>query len=282
VLNGFEVRDLPTGTVYLRLPHYADPTKDHEWLEEQRRLMADTPDQFKREILMDETLVSGQPIYTNYQDDVHCPEKYRLSGIPLVPGAIYYGGWDCGQTLSPAFVLLQITPNPFQVHFLQEVVSTGGESMEDFAPRVFDALLKRLPGLWDTVTHFGDATVTTRSGSDSKSARDVARKHGLEIRPVSNVWPPRLAAMQWLFSRWIDTKTPGVLIDAKGCPTFRQACQGAYQYRISATGEQEGPGAVIMAPLKNAYSHVAEAAQYPAIKIRNLVEGTGTRKQEAD
>jgi hypothetical protein len=280
MLKGFEVRDLPTGTVYLRLPHYADPTKGPEWLAEQKRLMADTPDQFKREILMDETLVSGQPIYTNYRDDVHCPEKYRLSGIPLVPGSIYFGGWDCGQTLSPAFLLIQMTPNPFQVHFLEEVVSTGGESMEDFAPRVQEAVMRRIPGSWDCVTHWADGTVTTRSGSDKRSARDVARKHDLNLRPVSNVWYPRLAAMQWLFSRWIDERTPGVLIDAKGCPTFRQACQGAYQYKISASGEQEGPGAVILAPLKNAYSHVAEAAQYPAIKIRAMVEGTEARLQE--
>lgn len=279
-IAGLERRDLPTGARYLKLHHYADPAKDAAWLKTVQEQMSDTPLEFRREILMDDTVFGGQPVYENYHDDTHCPAKFRDRRIPLVPSSLYFGGWDCGATLTPAFVLLQVTPNPFQVHGLKEVVSSGGESMNEFAPRVLDSIISVLPGSWDEVRHFGDATVNTRSGANKVSARDEAKKHGIDIRPVSNVWAPRYAAVSWLLSRWIDERTPGFMIDAQGCPTLRLGFQGAYKYHVSASGDADGPGRVLLAPLKNSFSHVHDALQYPAIKIRKMVEGGGARLQE--
>lgn len=279
-VNGFERKWLPTGTRFLKIHHYADPKKDAAWLESMRVKMADTPLEFRREILMDDTVFGGQPVYENYHDDTHSPSKFRENPIPLVPGSLYFSGWDCGQTLNPAFVLLQVTPSPFQVHCLGEVVSTGGESMNEFAPRVLDFMLHRIPGNWDEVRHYGDATVTTRSGTNKKSARDEAKLHGINISPVSNVWAPRYAAVAWLLSRWIDEKTPGFMIEGKRSPVLRLGFQGAYKYHVSSGGDQDGPGRVLLAPLKNSYSHVHDALQYPAIKIRTMVEGSGGRLQD--
>jgi len=68
--------DLPSGGRYMRIPHDADPAKDREWLLAVEREMADTPLQFRREILMDDTSPEGQ-IY-------HCfSQEYKTSeGTP--------------------------------------------------------------------------------------------------------------------------------------------------------------------------------------------------------
>ena len=281
--KGFEVRDMPSGAVYLRLHHYADPEKGADWLEEERQRMIATPEQFRREILMDETLTGGQPIYSNYDDDFHV---YRIEGkeayIPILPNSLYFGGWDCGQTLQPAFVLYQVLTSPFQVHALAEVTSSGGEAMSDFAPRVLSQCMRVIPGHWDEIRHYGDATVNTRSGTNKQTARDEAKKHGISIKAVSNVWAPRVSAMSWLLSRRLDMGKPGFKIDALRCPMLRRAMQGAYKYRTKKDADPNDPNAVILEPDKNLYSHVAEAAQYPAIYIRKMLEGSGARLQEQD
>ncbi len=274
--------DLPTGARYLRIPHYADPAKDQNWLDAVRVEMKDTPDQFRREILMDDTVYEGQPVYETYQDGLHCPIKYRTSPIPVIPGSIYFGGWDAGQTLNPAFCLLQVTPNPFQIHCLLEVCSSGGESMNEFAPRVLLALEKRIPGSWLEVRHYGDATIMTKSGVDGRTAQSEAKRHGIRIVPVSNVWAPRKAAVSWMLTRMLGEDAPGFLLDGLGCPTLRQGFQGAYKLNTSPSGDQAGAGAIYLAPLKNMFSHIHDSLQYPAIKIRQMILGEGATLQEND
>jgi len=242
--------------------------------------MSGTPDDFEREILMHRGIFEGEPVIKNYQDALHCPPKFQERRIPLIPGSIYFGTLDCGQSIQPAAVLLQIAPVPFQVHALQEVISFGGESMEDFAPRVMDAFMARLPGNWDEIRYFGDETVNTRSGSDGRSARVVAKKLGMDIRPVSNNWPKRRAAVEWLLARFIDERTPGFLLDAQGCPMLRKALQGGYQWHVAGGGSARDPNEVVLKPRKNIYSHIADAFQYGAVKIRQLVEGGGARNRE--
>ncbi len=288
VSRGVHRKELRSGAILLGLSTFADPKKGTEWLEERRLAMIDAPETFRRHYLGDMTQVSGEPVYSNYYDDLHCPNKYRESGIPIVPGSLYYGGWDCGSSLCPAFVLDQVTVRPFQIHSILELISPGGESMERFAPRVATALERRIPGLWDQVRHYADATVTTRSGTDGRTAQQEAKRHGFEgptkLKPVSNIFRGpvgRRAAVSWSLSRKIAVpnglEVPGYFIDARYCPTLRQGFQGHYKWRISAQGDERGPGQVILEPLKNAFSHVHDAHQQKMVMIRRMIEGGGAR-----
>lgn len=273
---------LPSGAEYLRIPHSADPSKDDAWLEMVRQQMLDTPDLFERHILMNDQVVSGTPVFPTYEDEWHCPPKFRETGIPIIPQSLYFGGWDCGQTINPAFTLIQVPPKPFQAHAILEVTSQGAESMQQFAPRVWQAVERRIPGYFDQVRHYADATVTTRSGTDLRTAKQEAAKHGFEgplgLKPVSNAFGPRRSAVNWLLSRKIEVPidgqtvvVPGFMVDAKHCPMLRQALRGQYQWKVNhADG---GPaGQVYMEPLKNMWSHVAEALQYAGVKIRRMIE----------
>jgi hypothetical protein len=284
-MQGITHKVLPSGAHYMRIPHNADPSKDSVWLEKVRVEMLDTPDLFRRHILMDDTVISGDPVYTSYEDSWHCPEKYREKGIPIVPQSVYFGGWDCGQALTPAFSLNQVTTTPFQVHTILEVTSMGAESMKQFAPRVWDAVERRIPGHFEQVRHYADATVNTRSGTDLRSAKQEAAKHGfigpLALRAVSNAFGPRRSAVDWLLARKIqlppregETESlvvPGYMIDARHCPMLRESFLGRYQWRV--TKPEEGPaGMVRMEPAKNLWSHIAESLQYAGIKVRKLIE----------
>lgn len=276
--KGVEEIMLPTGALHLKIHHYADPSKDAAWLEALRLEMSDTPDDFRREILMDETVQGGQPVYTTYNDAIHAPKRWmQKRSIPVIPGSIYFGGWDAGATMIPAFVLLQVTLPTFQVHVLFEVVSEGGESMDDFAPRVQAAIMDRLPGQWDEVRHFGDYTIGSRLGNVGTTAKEVAHRHGIDITLVSNTWAPRMSAVSWLLKRECDEQ-PGFIIEAMSCPVLLAGFRGSYRLKISASGDQRGPGVVALEPIKNSFSHVADALQYPCVAIREMVEGFGGAK----
>lgn len=252
------------GATYLRIHYSADPAKDKAWAAEER--LQSPVKEWLREMEMDENVFDGEAVYPEYVDERHC--CLGMKPIPIIHDSIYVGGWDCGQTLHPAFVLFQITPKPFQIHALLEVIPPSPEPMEKFAPRVAAAIAKRLPGHWDTVRHFGDATVATRDGSTGATAQGIARKHGVTIKPSSNEWQGRYSAVTWMLSDSIDEKTPRFLVDGSHCPTLRDGFRGAYRYEESSQSDGTGGGRILARPLKNLYSHVHDALQYGAQEIR--------------
>jgi hypothetical protein len=224
---------------------------------------------------MNENLYDGEPVFPEYRDEWHCLLQDRP--IPLVPHSVYVGGWDCGQTLSPAFVLLQLTPSPFQVHAILEVLPEGPEPMSKFAPRVSRALGSRLPGVWDEIEHWADATVTTCSGSTGDSAQAVARRNGFRLRQATNEWQPRYASVTWLLQSSIDEETPRFLVDGASCPVLRDGLRGAYRFEETARSEGGGPGRILAMPLKNAYSHAQDALQYGAMATKRKFDAYGSR-----
>ena len=271
-LPGVERFDLPSGARYLKIHHYADPSKDAAWLESVRQEMIDTPQDFKRQILMDEDVYDGDPVFPDYSDSRHCPIKYRSEPIPVLPRCMYVGGWDAGQTIHPAFVLLQLT-EMHQVHCLMEVVGEPVDSMETFAPLVLRSIQARLPGSWDEVRHVGDGTIVQRSGHrQNETAQSVARSFlSTNIEPMSNVWQPRKSAVDWLLNGMATDTAPRFVLDVS-CSTLRKGLQGAYHYETSARGDTVGEGRVMQMPLKDGWSHVQDALQYAAMKVRQIVE----------
>jgi hypothetical protein len=155
---------------------------------------------------------------------------------------------------------------------LVEVVSEGAMAMETFAPLVQQVLMRWHPGLWSEVSHHGDATVTQRSGSTGDSAADVALRHGVTIRPETNVWAARQSAVTWLLMRSLGEDAPGFFLSGRGCPVLRTGFQGAYRFRPHASSQRDGAGTILQMPVKDEYSHVQDALQYAALAVRRWLE----------
>lgn len=277
-MQGFAAKTLENGLRYVAIHYTAQEGKRGDWAEKEIKSKALDRDEWNREMELHEDIWEGEPVFKSYADELHCPKAFRDRSIPTFHDSIFFGGWDCGATLSPAFVLLQVTPNPFYIQALLEVTSSGGDSMENFAPMVNQALQEWDPHYWEIVRHYGDATVTTRSGATGKSAQDVARQHGINISPVSNAWAPRYAAVTWALNRRIDDRA-GFMIDGVRCPMLRQGFQGAYKYPVSASGDQRGPGAILKMPVKNGWSHIQDALQQVMVVVRQEISGESTGAQ---
>jgi len=267
-MRGLWLGDCANGALYCRLHYSADPEKDAAWAAAAR---ARTPDrEWRREMEMDETVHDGEPVYADYRDRFHCPLQEKE--LPEMRQCQYLGGWDCGSTITPAFVLLRLTPKPFQVHAILEVVSPGAEPMDKFAPRVLAELMRLLPGDWPDVEHWGDATVVTRNGANGETAQEAARRHGIRIRQASNAWGERYGAVTWLLMQTIDPVTPRFVVDGSRCPVLRAGFQGAYKFEESPAGESAGPARILRdTPKKDSYSHVHDALQYAAIRLRKML-----------
>ena len=273
-MRGVEISDLASGARYMKLHHYADPTKDNEeWLESLRTSLPER--EFLREILMDDSVYDGEPVYREYVDTVHCPAKYAKSGIPVDQFADrceFWGGWDCGQTLQPAFALAADLKIGLTAWIL-EVVPIEAMPMATFAPLVMSQLRKRLPGHWDRVIHIGDPAGTARSGTDASSSYEEAERHGFTIRSCSEVGiQHRISSVIWNLRREIDLgqgeKIPGVIYDPLYCPTLVEGMRGAYCMRVRSTHASFDANMEILTPAKNQFSHVQDGHAYATIEIR--------------
>jgi hypothetical protein len=274
-MEGFGAWTLENGVRYAALHYLADEEKRGDWA---ARTRVGVPErEWLREMEMVETIYEGEPVYADFNERRHSFEQYPDGPrIPLLRGSKYVGGWDCGQTLVPAFTLLQIGPAPYhQVHALLEVTSVGSEPMSKFAPRVASQLMKLLPGLWPEVEHWADTTVTTRSGANGATPQDEAARHGFKLKPSSNIWSGRWDAVTWLLTNSISEQMPRLLIDPVGCPLLLAGFQGAYKFDDQSQGAV-GPDRVLKCmPVKNMYSHVHDSLQYAALRVRKMLDGAG-------
>jgi hypothetical protein len=273
-MQGFAAQTLKNGTRHVAIHYSADEEKGPAWVAMMKSRLATEgfgERDWQREMELREDIYTGEPVFADYVDSIHCPKALHADSIPILKNCQYIGGWDCGQTMQPAFVLVQVTPGG-QLHAMMEVLPPTPEAMESFAPRVNQAILKWLPAYWDMIEHVADATVINRSGTDGRSAQQEAARHGFRLQPASNAWQKRASAVTWALADRIDEQTPRLLISGLDCPVLRAGFQGAYKWEQSSTSDQVGPGRVIKQPLKNGFSHVQDAFQYAALKARMILE----------
>jgi hypothetical protein len=268
-MNGYRAETLSSGIKYCAIHFSADESKGHAWEAEKS---AGVPvREWKREMGMHDDIYDGQPVFADYSDVRHCPEKIRKDGIPIVPQSCYIGGWDGG--LVPAFTLKQITLD-FQIHTILEVVTEGDDPMETFVPKVQRAIEQRIPGRHDEIYHTGDPTIWNRTpGTGESSGAYAKRRFGIYIRPSSNIWEVRRSAVTWALTSRLDNGKERYIIDPIHCPVLRQGFNGAYQYEVSTRGDTTGAGRILTEPLKNGWSHVHDSSQYGDIAAKKFCEG---------
>jgi len=260
---------------YIKLHHYADPLKDSNWLAKVKHEMRMTPRDYRREILMDDTVHDGDPVFPSYRAALH--EFTGANKLGLTEESVLYAGWDCGTSRMPSFVLASRTKVSKQIRFLLEVVPDRPMAMETFAPIVRTSLKAFLPGRWSEVIHVGDATVKTKGGNVEKSAQDIAKEYGFNIRPVDNNIDAREQAVEWMLGDWCDQTggKPRVVYSVDGCPVLVEGMRGAYCTTTTAGSDDEGPGMIVVKAAKNFFSHVNDAHQYIAVVIRREMMGGG-------
>jgi len=281
-MTGYAAQTLPNGVRHAAIHYSADEEKNGGWVSSMRARMASDEGKgnrdWKREMELYEDIYEGDPVFADYFDEMHCPRDYREGSLPMLKGSRYLGGWDCGMTLQPAFVLLAITTGG-QVHALGEVIAPAPEAMETFAPRVGRFLSSKLPAQWDEVEHYADATVVQRSGVDMRTAGGEAARHGFRLKAMSNIWQPRYSAVTWLLADRIDDETPRFMVSGPDCPVLRTGFKGAYKYEEAKNSDVVGPGRILRMPKKDSYSHIQDALQYAAMIARREVTKGPVKRQ---
>lgn len=263
------IYDAASGSRVIEVPFSDDPDKDEAWLAKQTRGMAKRD--IRREYFMDETVFEGQPVFPDWNDAVHLPEAYRKAPMPIGQRVQFFGGWDAGLTMNPAFLLLQYLPKSGQIQALGELVAFN-QALETFAPSVSAFLAEHFRTAFP-IMHFGDETINTRSGHTGMTADDILRRHGFAVKPVSNRWEPRRSAVTWLLTDRITPTLPRFVVCGHLCPTLVDAMRGGYRYEeLGSSESSQGPASMYkLAPRKDGFSHISDGLQYPAVELMQYV-----------
>jgi hypothetical protein len=196
------------------------------------------------------TLISGKPVYTTYNDSLHCRECPPIKGVTIIVGL------DYGR--SPAAAFMQITPRG-QLRIFDEVIGT------DVGIGVFARDLLK-PKIAEKYPDFNFIFVGDPAGlakeSDERNAFDVLLQHGIAAIPAStNTLTGRLEAVRKYLSILVEGQ-PGMLISPK-CVHARKGFLGKYNFERVSTNKM---GVFKDLPAKNSYSHVQDAIQYGALQ----------------
>lgn len=188
---------------------------------------------------------SGKPIYTSYNDAVHC-KPFELD--PHLKLAI---GLDFGRT--PAAVIGQHTL--FGGWLVRHELCAFDMGLAMFAKELLRFVTERYPN-WSIGNITGDPSGVAKDARD-ETAFALLKANGLFAHPAStNELSVRFEAVNGAFRR-MAASSPALLIHPE-CKMLRRACLDGYRFRkLSIVGERYGED-----PDKNEYSHVAEALQY--------------------
>jgi len=188
---------------------------------------------------------SGKPIYTEYNDRLHCRPFELDQRLPLLIG------YDFGRTPAAVIGQLGLTGQWRIRHELCGFdigVKKHGEELKRF-------IAEKFPG-------FTVGPATGDPSGESQDAHDetvfvILKGAGVICRGASTNEPSiRIEAVNGAFRR-LTNGEPALLIHPD-CQTLRDACIDQYHYRkLKVVGNRYSDQ-----PDKNDFSHVAEALQY--------------------
>lgn len=194
----------------------------------------------------------GKPVYPEYVDSLHC-RAFEMD--PQQPVMV---GLDFG--LTPAAAIGQRTATGRWV-VRHELVSdhmsitTFGKQLSTFLKGTFGDADFRI---------YGDPAGNQQQPGDeeTRTVFQLLKANGIDATPApgNNDWTLRREAVASLL-RTLTDGVPAYVVHPE-CKSLRKAMQGAYSLqRIQSPGAERYRDA----PMKNQYSHVAEAAQYMAL-----------------
>lgn len=206
-------------------------------------------------------IMSGKPVYPQYNDRLHCPEKPvgAIRGIPICLG------WDFG--LTPACVIGQLTDTG-QCRVVWELVADNMD-VKQFARDVVKPFLQRHFKDWEIGFSYGDPSGNNRGEGEGKSSIGILNDEyvmdgdepldmGFITEPApTNDITRRISAVSSFMIK-LCAGEPGYLLN-RDCETLRKGKLGGYAYkRVQVAGDERFRDK----PDKNWASHPADAEQY--------------------
>lgn len=214
------------------------------------------------------TIVTGKPVYPEYNDQIHCAELEPINGLPIALG------WDFG--LTPTCVVGQLTSTG-QLRVLAEIVGKN-IGVRQFARDIVKPFLSANYKGFALAFSVGDPAGNNRGEGEGRSAIGILNddnEDGEHVEPINmgfitlpaptNDITQRLDAVKRFLTKMVDAGKPGYLVN-KSCRYIRQGKQGKYQYKKL---QISGSDRYNEKPDKNDYSHPADAEQYLALGFIN-------------
>ncbi|MCK8785223.1 hypothetical protein M0638_12590 [Roseomonas sp. NAR14] len=190
---------------------------------------------------------AGKAVWPQFRVELHGKRD-----LEPVRGHEILVGVDFGRT--PAAAIGQCVFGQWRV--LREIVT------ESMGAREFGRALKRSLAQWFPAWDYavwGDPAGENMEQSDDVSPFLAMRAEGIRIIPApgNNDWVVRRDAVGEVLQQLLDGR-PRFLIDQGACPVLTAAMGGQYAYpRIQGSQDRYADR-----PLKNRFSHVADACQY--------------------
>ena len=198
----------------------------------------------------------GKPVYSQYNDTIHCQEFKADPDLPL------YLGFDAG--LTPACVIAQLSKRG-QLRIIDELQAKG-MGMYNFARDVVKPHLATyypnysFQGSWgDPANTRGDADEKTAIGVLNDMYEDMSLNMPFMTSPAqTNALTMRFDSVNSYLTKLVDGK-PGFLLHPR-CAVLRKGFLGRYRFeRVQVSGSDERYKDL---PKKNMYSHTHDALQY--------------------
>jgi hypothetical protein len=204
-------------------------------------------------------IVSGRPVYPEYNDDIHCA-KQEFNPVPGLPLII---GFDYG--LTPAAVICQLTPRG-QLLVIDELTSNGMGIRQFARDALKPHIANNYPQWKNNIQCVGDPAGMKRSDTDERTCFMELADEGFICMPaLTNDVLARLEAVKKFLTRMADGK-PGILVSPRA-QKIRKGFLGKYCFeRVQVTGKEIYRDK----PVKNDYSHCHDALQYVSMYVNHV------------
>lgn len=200
----------------------------------------------------------GKPVFPEYNEALHYNDAATFTGkvmpLRLPLGATIYVGVDFG--LTPAAAIGY--KNTFgQLFIVDELVT------EDMGAKAFGKLLHQklntYPWKGHVIEGYGDPAGEQRAQTDEQTPFMIMSQEGVELWPAhTNDFTIRREVVAAAMTQLAPNGKP-VLQIGPDAVQLRKALAGGYKYkRLSVSGEERFQEI----PMKNKYSHIADALQY--------------------
>jgi hypothetical protein len=264
------LREADSGARVLEIHYMADPGKDEAWA---TRAKVGIPErQWEREMEGCIATYNGEPVFPEFSHRMHvhsCPMPTLTRRGTLIMG------WDIGNGLSPAAVLLHVRQDG-QIHCIAEFGRREPQALSVFCEDV-SAKLNRLLMGWRSmgIRHTCDPAGAAR-GNNLVTAVDTLKAYGFVAKTSTNNIQVRLSAVSGaltdVLSESEDEIVPRFIID-ESCREIIQGLAGAYIFEERKNAK--GVTTYGAKPEKNRFSHKQDALQYAMIEANKFASSSG-------
>lgn len=256
-LQGYKIfRNPGNGFIAINCHYTADPEKRTDTWKKRMRSQMDAKE-WATEMELSWETYAGEPVYGNeFNPDLHIAKEI-IEPNPEYP--ILIRGWDFGGNHS--CVLLQYYDGT--VYVIKEWANVGYNTRK-IAGAIQEECNLTYGNQYRYIEVIDPSARWEGRSSEGISCVDVMKDLGMEV--VSGIQEPTKridAVMKKLIT--LNNGKPSLILSPRQCPMLERGFRGGYQYPEKATANQKKNR-----PLKNEFSHIHDALQYPLTKLHSI------------